>query len=71
MPRAGRSFKIFTGSGNVETIEVDADGNEDILEGQFFTVSGLWSGGVFKYYRNSGECFYDVTEDFLPNQKNK
>ena len=71
MPRAGRSFKIFIGSGNVETIDVDADGNVDILEGQFFKVSDLWSGSEFKYYRNSGACFYDVPEDVFPNQKNK
>ena len=43
MPSPGRSFKILTGSGNVETIDVDADGNEDILEGQFlqFQAFGL------------------------------
>ena len=70
MPGAGHDLsKILTGSGNVEAIDVDADGNVDILEGQFFTVSGLWSGSGFKYYRNTGECFYDATEDFFPNQK--
>jgi len=61
--------KILTGSGNVEAIDVDSDGNIDILEGQYFTVSGLWSGSGFKYYRNTGECFYDATDEFFPNQK--
>jgi hypothetical protein len=61
--------KILTGSGNVEAIDVDMDGNIDILEGQYFTVSGLWSGSGFKYYRNTGECFYDATDEFFPNQK--
>ena len=69
MPTAGRSFKILTGCGSVETIDVDPSGNVNILEGQFFTVSDLWSGSGFKYCRNSGECFYDVTEDFFPNKK--
>lgn len=70
MPGAGHDLsKILTGSGNVEAIDVDLDGNVDILEGQFFTVSGLWSGSGFKYYRNTGECFYNATDEFFPNQK--
>lgn len=70
MPGASHDLsKILTGSGNVEAIDVDSDGNVDILEGQFFTVSGLWSGSGFKYYRNTGECFYDATDEFFPNQK--
>lgn len=70
MPGAGHDLsKIVTGSGNVEAIDVDSDGYVDILEGQYFTVSGLWSGSGFKYYRNTGECFYDATETFFPNQK--
>lgn len=31
---------ILTGSGNVEAIDVDSDGFVDILEGQYFSVSG-------------------------------
>jgi len=59
---------IITGSGNVEALDVDADGLVDILEGQYFSVSGRWLGSGFKYYRNTGECFYDATFDFFPNQ---
>ena len=61
--------RIVTGSGNVEAIDVDSDGYIDILEGQIFTVSGLWSGSGFKYYRNTGHCFYDATDEFFPNQR--
>ncbi len=70
MPGASHDLnQIITGSGNVEAIDVDSDGLVDILEGQYFTVSGLWSGSGFKYYRNTGECFYDATSEFFPNQK--
>ena len=43
--------KIKTGTSNVELLDVDGDGHLDILEGQYHTVSGLWSGSGFKYYR--------------------
>ena len=61
--------KIATGSSNIEAIDLDSDGFIDILEGQYFTVSGSWSGSGFKFYRNTGECFYDATNEFFPNQK--
>ena len=67
--RYGEVRHTSTGSGNVEAIDVDSDGLIDILEGQYFTVSGLWSGSGFKFYRNTGECFYDATDEFFPNQK--
>ena len=68
-PGAGHdASKIITGNSNVELIDVDGDGYLDILEGQFHTVSGLWSGSGFKYYRFNGDCFEDATNIFFPNQ---
>ena len=62
--------KISTGTSNVELLDVDGDGYLDILEGQYHTVSGLWSGSGFKYYRynHNGNCFEDATDKFFPNQ---
>ena len=60
--------EIKTGNGNVEALDVDSDGHVDILLGQYFTPNGLWSGSGFKFYRNTGTCFYDATADFFPNQ---
>ncbi len=62
--------KIVTGTSNVELFDVDGDGYLDILEGQYHTVSGLWSGSGFKFYRynNNGNCFEDATDKFFPNQ---
>ena len=62
--------KIVTGTSNVELLDVDGDGYLDILEGQYHTVSGLWSGSGFKFYRynNNGNCFEDATDKFFPNQ---
>ena len=57
-----------TGSGNVEVIDVDQDGLDDILEGQYVSPYGLWLGNGFKYYRNTGDCFYDATAEYFPNQ---
>ena len=68
-PGAGHEpSKIVTGNSNVELIDVDGDGYLDILEGQFHTVSGLWSGSGFKFYRFNGDCFEDATDKFFPNQ---
>ena len=67
--RYGKVSNTSTGNGNVEALDVDNDGWVDILIGQYFSVSGLWSGSGFKYYRNTGECFYDATGEFFPNQK--
>mgnify|MGYP001333260002 CR=1 FL=1 len=62
--------KISTGTSNVELLDVDGDGYLDILEGQYHTVSGLWSGSGFKFYRynQNGNCFEDATDKFFPNQ---
>ena len=62
--------KILTGTSNVELFDVDGDGYLDILEGQYHTVSGLWSGSGFKFYRynQKGNCFEDATDKFFPNQ---
>mgnify|MGYP003300671570 FL=1 len=62
--------KIITGTSNVELLDVDGDGYLDILEGQYHTVSGLWSGSGFKFYRynHKGNCFEDATDKFFPNQ---
>ena len=47
MPGAGHDLtQILTGSGNVEAIDVDSDGLVDILEGQYFTISGSGPGAV-------------------------
>ena len=62
------SSKIKTGTSNVELVDIDGDGYLDILEGQFHTVSGLWSGSGFKLYRFNGNCFEDATSKFFPNQ---
>ena len=62
------SSKIKTGTSNVELVDIDGDGYLDILEGQFHTVSGLWSGSGFKLYRFNGNCFEDATNKFFPNQ---
>ena len=62
--------KIITGTSNVELLDVDGDGYLDILEGQYHSVSGLWSGSGFKFYRynQDGNCFEDATDKFFPNQ---
>ena len=62
--------KIITGTSNVELLDVDGDGYLDILEGQYHTVAGVWSGSGFKYYRynHKGNCFEDATDKFFPNQ---
>ena len=59
------SSKIKTGTSNVELVDIDGDGYLDILEGQFHTVSGLWSGSGFKLYRFNGNCFEDATNKFF------
>lgn len=52
----------------VNTLDIDGDGNLDILEGQFIEVSGPWTTSGFQFYRNTGECFHNATNEYFPNQ---
>ena len=53
----------------MEILDIDADGWLDIVQGQFFTLSGLWISAGFKYYKNTGDGFIDATDAFFPNQE--
>jgi len=69
---AGSGFSqgdVITGPSNVEVMDVDSDGLNDILLGQFVTTSGLWGTAGFKFYRNTGDGFIDATDIFFPNQQ--
>lgn len=60
---------VITGPTNVEIIDVDSDGLNDILLGQFITTSGLWVTSGFKFYKNTGSEFVDATSIYFPNQQ--
>ena len=63
------SGDVITGPSNVEVIDLDSDGLNDVLLGQFVTTSGLWRTAGFKFYRNTGDSFVDATDTFFPNQQ--
>ena len=60
--------KILTGNSNIELLDINGDGRLDILEGQYFSTSGLWLSSGFKAYINRGDCFEDQTAKLFPNQ---
>ncbi|MDA9991276.1 FG-GAP-like repeat-containing protein, partial [Paracoccaceae bacterium] len=74
--------ELVVGSGAVDLIDIDLDGDLDILEAQYYSVSGLWKSAGFKYYENQGFMetseaigthvnvpnFVDKTDIVFPNQ---
>lgn len=52
----------------VNTLDIDSDGHLDILEGQYVVVNSVWTTSGFQFYRNTGKCFYNATNDYFPNQ---
>lgn len=66
---AGIKGKFFSGAGNIESIDLNSDGMDDILVGHWLSTTGLWKTAGFKAYLSGGDCFVDATDQLFPNQK--
>ena len=60
---------VNVGMSNIESFDLNFDGKEDILLGQYVTATGLWQSAGFKAYLSGGDCFVDATDALFPNQK--
>lgn len=64
---SGLSNEIRFGPSNIEIIDIDNDGYQDILVGYFLSPY-MWMTSGFTLLKNYGDCFLDETEKFFPNQ---
>ena len=63
----GLSKELDFGPSNIEIIDIDNDGYQDILVGYFLSPY-MWMTSGFTLLKNHGDCFLDETEKFFPNQ---
>ena len=64
---SGLNNEIRFGPSNIEIIDIDNDGYQDILVGYFLSPY-MWMTSGFTLLKNYGGCFLDETEKFFPNQ---
>ncbi len=64
---SGLNNEIRFGPSNIEIIDIDDDGYQDILVGYFLSPY-MWMTSGFTLLKNYGDCFLDETEKFFPNQ---
>ena len=67
---SGRRYtanNISFGTSNISLIDLNADGQLDILEGQFFSAP-RWETSGFQAYLNHGDCFELATDKLFPDQ---
>jgi len=58
----------FGGVGNIELIDINDDGQLDVVASYIVQYNGGWVWSGFKTYINSGGTFTDQTSTFVPNQ---
>ena len=63
----GLRKEVQFGPSNIEIIDIDDDGYQDILVGYFLSPY-MWMTSGFTLLKNYGDCFSDETEKFFPNQ---
>ena len=63
----GLRKEVQFGPSNIEIIDIDDDGYQDILVGYFLSPY-MWMTSGFTLLKNYGDCFLDETEEFFPNQ---
>ena len=64
---SGLNNEIRFGPSNIEIIDIDNDGYQDILVGYFLSPY-MWMTSGFTLLKNYGDCFLDKTEKIFPNQ---
>ena len=70
--QAGSGHKVgefMTGTSHIEAMDLDGDGNDDLLLGHWISTTGLWKTAGFTAYLSNSDCFVDATQALFPNQK--
>ena len=70
--KAGSGHKageFMTGTSHIEAMDLDGDGNDDLLLGHWISTTGLWKTAGFTAYLSKSDCFVDATQALFPNQK--
>lgn len=58
---------VAFGTGNIEIVDIEGDGDLDIIEAQYLDAS-RWSTSGFNVYINTDDCFVNLTESLFPHQ---
>ena len=69
--KAGSGHKageFMTGTSHIEAMDLDGDGNDDLLLGHWISTTGLWKTAGFTAYLSKSDCFVDATHALFPNQ---
>ena len=63
-----KAGEFMTGTSHIETMDLDGDGNDDLLLGHWISTTGLWKTAGFTAYLSKSDCFVDATQALFPNQ---
>jgi hypothetical protein len=62
------SSEFSAGVSNIETIDLDQDGDLDILVGYYVVSGGAWETSTFSAFLNNNGSFQDATSEIFPQQ---
>jgi hypothetical protein len=57
-----------SGPSNIEVLDVNQDGLDDVLVGFYVSAPFRWETSGFRYFQNTGSSFVDKTTQLFPNQ---